>query len=164
MRTIIRKKVLAPAVVSAAVIALGVVGVNAVSAQDVTYPPIVQKLADKFNLNPADVQDAFNEISDERYADMMATLEQRLDTAVADGKITEDQKNAIIAKHNEIHEQMQSMKGLTPEERKQQMQKIRDDLKTWAQDNGITIDLGRFGLLGRGWARGFKAGYWAGSQ
>jgi hypothetical protein len=64
-----------------------------------------------------------------------------LSQAVKDGKLTEAQKKLLIAKHNELFSQREThfdeLKNMTPQERKAKMQKRRDELENWAQQNDI---------------------------
>ncbi len=74
------------------------------------------------------------------------------------GKITEDQKNLILAKHEEMKNSKENWENLSPEERKEQGIAMKEDLKTWAEENGIDMkDL--FLGYNKGHRGGFKAGY-----
>jgi hypothetical protein len=87
---------------------------------------------------------------------MLTNFEERLTQAVADGKITEEQKEKILDKHEEMQAKMESLKDLEPEERKAQMQTLHEELKKWAEENNI--DFPFFGMK-LGFGRGFKMGY-----
>lgn len=63
-------------------------------------------------------------------------LEERLDKLVSDGKITEEQKTAILAKIEALQAEY-SLDSLTGEERQEKMQEMMEKLKTWAQEQGI---------------------------
>lgn len=77
----------------------------------------------------------------------------RLDRLVKDGKITADQETAII---NELavlnlKYNFSSMKGLTPAERKAQMETRQNEILTWAKSMGIDSSfITGFGMRGRG--------------
>lgn len=126
--------------------ALGIVSLGTLQAMahDTTTSDgktIVQKIAEKFNLKESDVQQVFDEHKTELKADMQKRIEDRLSQAVTDGKLTEEQKQKILAKQQELHSQRETMKDqlkdMTPEERRAEMKKHRSELEQWAKDNGI---------------------------
>lgn len=102
---------------------------------------LVQKIADKFNLNKDDVQKVFDEQHDEMRKTMEAKHQERLDQLVKDGKITEAQKTLIQKKMKELQAQRESerdsFKDLTPEEMKAKMDQHRSEMENWAKENGI---------------------------
>lgn len=123
-------------------------------AQESTTDPqatLVQKIAEKFNLNKEDVQAVFDETRKTQESKRQQKFESRLDQAVKDGKITEDQKKMILEKMSSMkanrEAEMEKLKSMTPEERKAAMKDHKDDLKTWANENGIDLKsiLGEFG-------------------
>src|SRR5688500_1654770 len=97
-----QKKVLLPILGIALISTL--FGANYVSAQDTsaTSPSIVQKIAQRFNLSQTDVQKVFDEAHEERMSKMKVQVEERLNQAVKDGKITEAQKQALLSKFTEM--------------------------------------------------------------
>jgi len=117
-----------------------VFGIKVVNANDdSTYPPLVQKLIDRFNLNGDEVKQVFDEHRQERQQQMRAGLEERLGQAVSDGKITQEQKEAFLAKKEELMAEC-------GEAGKQHQQEMR----TWAEENGIDMELFHsFGNRGR---------------
>ncbi len=147
---------------SAATVIIGsaLLTTSIVNAQDSSgYSSIVQKLSEKFNLNKDDVQKVFDEERTARQAEMYAMFEDRLSSLVKDGKITDAQKKALLDKHAQIQEQLEQLKDLSEQERKDEVKKIHDDFGVWLKDQGIDIkDIGFFGF-GRGFVRGFRMGY-----
>ncbi len=139
---------------------VGFLSTSSITAADAAaYPTIIERLSSKFNLNKDDVQGVFEEVRDEHQAQMYASWADRLDDLVSEGKITEEQKQAILDKQNEIHDQIEALKNqnLTPEERKTKAKEIHDALVNWANEKGI--DLALIGPnMGFGFRRGFKAG------
>jgi len=128
------------------------------------YPPIVQKLVDKFGLNTTEVDKVMEEVQAERgtrMQEMQATrhaeIEAKLTQAVQDGKLTEDQKTQILAKLAEM-EPVQNRAGdtagwfdLSAEERQTKMDEMRNsmeqrraDLEAWVDSLGVDLD----GILG----------------
>lgn len=105
---------------------------------------LINKIARKFNLKPAEVKAVFEEEHAAREAEHKKSFEAKLDQLVKDGKITPDQKAKILAKKAEMKAEMKSnrteMKDMTPAERKAEMQKRKAELEQWANDNGINTD------------------------
>ncbi len=104
------------------------------------YPPVVQKLIDKFGLKETEVQTVMDEVQTERQAAMQSRFEERLTEAVKAGKLTEAQKTAILAKWKELAAKREAE---------------RQELQNWAKQNGLdTTDygIGWFGchMMGRG--------------
>lgn len=152
-----KKRIILPTILLAGALAVGTIGLSSVSAQDSSsYPPIVQKLAERFGLSQTDVQEVFDEARADHHAQMLTNFEDRLDQAVSDGKITEDQKQLILDKHEEIQAKMDELQSLDPEAKREQMQAYHEELQNWAEDNNIDLPL--FGF-GPGFARGFKMGH-----
>lgn len=134
------------------------IGVTSVSAQDATgkSQSITQKLAQRFNLNEADVKAVFVEEHQARHAQMKTAFEQRLAQAVADRKITEAQKTAILNKFSEMKATKLNpgqFKNQTPEQRKQATEQKKSELETWATENGLTLETLQ-SLIGHG-GKGF---------
>jgi len=118
---------------------------------------LVQKIADKFNLNKDEVQAIFDEDKairetemkaerEARRAEMQTKYEERLTQDVTYGKITEEQRKLILAKHKEMEAN-----------RETKMEGNRTELEAWAKENGIDSSylMGGFGGRGRGGMGGF---------
>lgn len=152
-----RKSILTIAAVS--VLAGGLVVATTAFAQTSNsqnaVPSLVSEIASKFNLNKSDVQGVFDQHRKEVMAKQETNYENYLANLVSQGKITEEQKQLILNKHNELITQMQNnksnFKNLTPAQRMQQMQATRQDLQNWAKQNNIDIKY----LHPFGFARGF---------
>jgi len=117
---------------------------------------LVDRIATKFNLNKDEVQQVFDEERKVHEAEHQARMEKRLTQAVTDGKITEDQKESILAKHAEMKTYMESLKDKTPEERKTLMKEKMNEMRQWAKDNGLTEYFGKGMVMGFG--HGSKGG------
>lgn len=104
---------------------------------------LVQKIADKFNLNKEEVQKVFDEHRDEMQQKRQTKMDERLSELVKDGKLTNEQKTLILNKIKELQDKRESekdsLRNLTPEERKSKMEAARTDLQNWAKDNGIDL-------------------------
>ncbi len=133
------------AVATVGILATGVMGVGAEGIGN-DYPPIIEKLAERFNLNVDEVKGFFDENRGER-------MQERL----AEAGLTEDQIEALQAKKEELREEHGSLQDLSPEERRVKMQEMREEMKAWAEENGIDLSvLGGFGgKFGKGFGRGF---------
>jgi hypothetical protein len=105
---------------------------------------LATKIAQKFNLKDTEVQAVIDEAHEARKAEMHARMEERLDKAVADGKLTEDQKAKILAKLEELRTERQTLhdklQDMSDEERRELKIQLHDDLKQWAEDNGIPLE------------------------
>ncbi len=138
----IKKSLITGGVVTAVGLA-SVIGVGMASAQGNTAGSngLVDKIAQKFNLNKTDVQGVFDQNKTDQQAAHTAKQKARLDQAVKDGKITQDQEDKIIAKQAELKTQMQAerdaLKSKTEAERKAFKDQKRTELEQWAKDNKI---------------------------
>ncbi len=134
-------------------IGAGIVRLATVSADELsTYPPIVQKIADKFNLNVDEVKVVFDQDREDHQAEMEVKMTDRLTDAVTDGKITEAQKDLIIAKHEEIQAKMEEIRNLTTvEEKKAAKDALRTEIQQWLADNDIDFQF--IGGMGMGMGR-----------
>ncbi len=150
-----KTRILLPAIaiVITGIAAFGAIGTFAQTTATDPHTSIIQKLVTKFGLKEDEVKAVFNEERAERQKEMQTRLEERLTQAVTEGKITEDQKKLVLAKHEELQKERETnqemMQNATPEERRAKMQERRQELQTWAEQNGIDIQ-----YLG-----GFKAGF-----
>jgi len=157
-----KRKIFLPVFLSLAILTVGILATKVKAEEVGSYPPIVQKIAERFNLNVSDVKQVFDEERDERRADRYARFTERLNDLVSEGKLTEDQKDAVLAKHEEMQNQIEELRNLSFEERKTKMQEVHDDFKSWAEGQGI--DLSTIGPLGgpfgRGMGHGMGMGKW----
>lgn len=114
---------------------------NSANGQD----SLIQKIADKFHLKKDDVQAVFNQDRQERKTQMQQNFNSKLDQAVKDGKINETQKAAIIKKFDELRNNKENdfknFRSMTPDQRKQVMDKQKTDLQAWAKDNNIDLNV-----------------------
>ena len=146
-----------------ALIAAGFFTVNQAKAEDngADYPPIIQRLIEKFNLDGEDVEEVFAEAREEKRSRMQAHFGERLSELVEEGQLTEEQKQAILAKKEAMRQESQNWQDLTLEEKREQMEQHREEMQVWAESEGIDLSL-MFGHgLGKKDGFGEKAGgYW----
>jgi ABC-type phosphate transport system auxiliary subunit len=138
----IDKKYFLPVVALTVLSGATVFGASMASAHgQVDGDTLVEKLATKFHVKTEDVQAVFDENRAEHEANREKEREARLAQLVIDGKLTEDQKNALIAKHQEMEAKRDTMrdslKDATPEERKTAMEQHRAEMDQWFKDQGI---------------------------
>ena len=136
----------------------------AMAAEDLDgYPPIIQALAERFNLDPNDVKEVFDEQHEVRKEEMLKSKEERLDGAVEAGKLTGEQKDELLEKQEEMNAKMAELKDLPPEERFEAMKEIKEDFQTWLEESEIDIK-GVYGGFGKGHfgQRGFGKGHFKG--
>ena len=110
-------------------------------------------VVERFNLNADEVQEVFEEAREEKKAELQVRFEERLNQAVDEGKVTEEQKEAILAKKAEMREKHEELKDLSLEERHEAMKALQEEFKSWADENGIDLNQffwcgGRKGHLG----------------
>ncbi len=114
---------------------------------------LVEMLSSKFNLDEKEVEKVLKqhqlENQAEKQAEMKIKLEEKLNQAVTDGKITSDQRTLVLAKRvemqNKINEEVYGWSEKR-EARREKMENYREEMKQWAEDNGIDatlIGLGR---------------------
>ncbi|KKS17613.1 MAG: hypothetical protein UU77_C0018G0024 [candidate division WWE3 bacterium GW2011_GWC1_41_7] len=125
---------------------------NAYAVTADKYSPLVQRLAEHFNLNENEVDEVIAEVREERHQEMMSTYSEKLDEVVEEGKLTAEQKDKILAKIEEMKDEHLGFTGLTQEERRQKMEEHRAELEQWAEENGIDESY-LFGYMG-----GFRHG------
>lgn len=137
-----KARIIVPALVVAAV-GSAVLGLRVAQAAgwETGDSVLVQKLVDRFNLNPDDVQAVFDEVQTDRQSLRQERKQQRLDDAVAAGKLTEEQKNLILQKQDEIKKQheanRENVSGMTKEDREAAIDSERESLQKWAEENNI---------------------------
>jgi len=124
------------------------------------YPDLIKNLAAKFNADPAEVEQVFEDTHDQM-------IESRLDTAVAEGKITADQKTLIINKMEEFQTKIDEINDqeLTATERRDALENLHEEVRDWADKNDIPLMYlmvnGRGmngGMMDRGMVRGGMRG------
>jgi hypothetical protein len=137
-----KQKIFISSIVMTGLLAVGAIGVLPAGAEDsINHPPIVQRIAEHFGLNQDEVADVFEEVHAEHHTEMLANFEDRLSEQVASGGLTEDQKQAILDKHEEMRAKMEELmsQNLTREEMHQEMRTHHEGLRAWTEEQGIDI-------------------------
>lgn len=139
------KKTLAVLMALGVIASIGYFGVNSVLADynNPMHDSIVSKIAQKFNLNEADVEAVFDSVREERQDEMKKQREESLSKAVSDGVINNNQKEAIIAKMAEhFGEKVQN----------------REEMQNWFKEQGIDETKLRSYLRPNNNGRGMRGG------
>lgn len=143
-----KKSLITAGVATAVALAsVGSMGVAHAATSTSTSDPmssLVSAIATKFNLKTADVQAVFDQQRTQMDAQRTAEVKSELAQLVKDGKLTQAQSDAIIAKRTALEQQRESnrtkMQSMTDAERKSAMDSERTALQTWLKDNGISTD------------------------
>lgn len=173
MKKISRKQMVATAILIFGIAAAGL-GASAAETNGNGNPinGLVKAIAQKFNLNEAEVQAVFDQQRTQGEANRQTKFEAKLNGLVAAGKLTQAQADLIKTKRTELETQMQaqreswraeteSLKDKTQSERKAameaqktKMEAVRAALEQWAKDNNIPEEYlpmcGAGGLAGHG--------------
>lgn len=113
---------------------------SVVLADDQTdYPPFVQTLADKLGVDETAVEDAFDEIRADHFAERQQMYEDQLNNAIEAGIITEEQKNALLDKHEEMVFQQE-----------QERTQHREEMQAWYDEQGIDQEALQSYMIGSG--------------
>lgn len=152
----ITKKILLP-VLAVGIMGAGLMSVSQVQAQANTnsFSSLVETLANKFNLDKSQVQSVFDEHKVQMQQEHQQKMENRLTQAVKEGKLTDAQKQAVLNKLAEFKKTFNAdaFKNMTPQQKKEAMQKQHNELKEWAQSQGIDPSylMPMFGMRHFGW-------------
>jgi len=162
-------KILIPTLVLGVLAGAGALGVKSASANWFGFgggenkDSLIQRLVDRFNLNQGEVEEALEEHRDQMQEERKNRQEEYLSELVSEGKLTDDQKNALIAKREEERtereQNREEFKNMTREERQAEREAHREEMDQWFEDQGIDKTVlggqgkgmgGRHGGFGRG--------------
>jgi hypothetical protein len=152
------KMIIIPAIALATIWGTGIATPKAEAFGGGNGQSFLQRLAEKFHLNQDDVKKFAQENQAERRLRMQSNFEARLDQAVKDGKITEEQKKLILEKHqemqNEREQNREEHQNLSREEKQKERQNRYEEIKNWADQNGIDMKY----MFGQGRGTGYGTG------
>lgn len=100
-------------------------------------PLLVQRLIEKFNLNPSEVDQVVSEVRGEMQSQHKLRHEERLNALVLEGKITEEQKSQILLKLEEWKSTKSEWKNLSREEMKTKMDERRVEMEDFFRSIGV---------------------------
>lgn len=135
-----------PLLIAATVATIGVIGAGTTAfahAEEQTNSggsSLVDRLAEKFNLNRDEVKAVFDAERKEHQAERAQDVKDRLTDAVKNGALTQEQADHIQAVLDEI----KALRGdTTPKELsddvRDQIRDKMDELRTWAEENEIDM-------------------------
>ncbi|MDA3814776.1 MAG: hypothetical protein PF549_00205 [Patescibacteria group bacterium] len=142
----ISKKVIIPSLILGAMFYVGAYGVGTTLASENEngQDTIVQRIAERFNLNTNEVQEVFNENQENRQAEMQERQEERLAQAVSEGKLSEEQKELLLSKMEENRaergENRETFRGMTYEEKMNEREEHQEEMQGWMEENGVDHD------------------------
>lgn len=117
--------------------------VSADSGDDTTMPQsIMERIMNVFHLKEVDVQDFVAQHRSERQNENQKRMEERLDTAVKNGVITESQKMKILEKSQEFRNKMRNTDpfSMSRDERRNMVDEHRSEMRKWAEESGINLN------------------------
>lgn len=124
--------------IAATIIGFGAYGIStAYAAEDTNLPPFMSRLAERFGLNEGEVHEFMDEDRVEHKTQMEANFEQRMEEAVKNGDLTEDQVKAIETKHDELEAKREEVRNQEPGTRREAMHEIRDEMHDWIVEQGL---------------------------
>ena len=133
----INNKFIAPVVVTLILI-VAAVSTTAISAHGFSEKgDLASKFAERFNLDEGEVESFFNEQKADHFANMQTVLEERLQKAVKNGKLTEEQKQEWLEMNEEFVTEMDSYSELNHEERMEMISQHHDQMRIWFDQNGV---------------------------
>ena len=118
---------------------VGEINAQASEETESEYPLLVERFAQKFDLDKDEIMDFLDELKEERIADREDRFEERLDELVEDEKITVDQKEAILDKKEELQTFKEDLEDMTISEARDAMKDIHEELRDWAEENDISL-------------------------
>lgn len=103
------------------------------------YPPLVERFAERFNLDKDEILEFLEELKEEKRLEMEQRFEERLDELVEEGELTAAQKEAILDKKEEMEAFKEGIGDMTVDEAKQAFKEMKEELKDWAEENDIEL-------------------------
>lgn len=114
---------------------------------------MVKELASKLGLPESKVQSAMDSIHDSHEKNRAEKMQEQLNLLVSQGKITNSQKNAFIAKQAEMKKEFDAIRAdtsLSAAQKREKVKTIRDAFRSWLTEQGLDkvgIMNGKFGHL-----------------
>lgn len=133
------KKIIIPMLIAVSVIAIAAGATQASAYFFGSNNDMTKTLAQKLGVSEDKVKEAFDSMHKEQEAKHKSELESRLSQAVANGKINDSQKKAILERFDAMHEKMypEKFKNLTDTQRKTEFEKRKSEQENWAKENNI---------------------------
>jgi len=136
---VLHKKIILP-LAAVAVIGAGAAGVTVASAaSSPNTNSLAGRIASAFGLDQSKVQTVINQYRSDQSAKNQANFNQRLSTAVTNGKITAAQQSAILAERTKLDGEVQAAMQKTGADRRAALKAVRTEAQTWAQQNNLAV-------------------------
>lgn len=127
---------------------------SAATSETTNLPRGMQTIIEKFNLNQDEVVKVLEENRVAHQTEMKVKFEENLAKLVTEGKLTREQKNAIVAKHNEMQAKMTEDREVN--------RTLHQEFRTWLESQGIDSTIirpeaaGHMGSQGMGHGNGYR--------
>ena len=118
---------------------VGEINAQASEETESEYPLLVERFAERFDLDPDEIMDFLDELKEERITNAENRFEERLDELVEDEKINGDQKEAILDKKEELKTFKEDLEDMTISEAREAMKNMHEELKDWVEENDISL-------------------------
>ncbi len=110
---------------------------------------LVKKLSQRFGVGEDEVEQVIEEFRQERREEHQQWLYAGLTQAEVGGEITEEQRDLILKKYEEIRqtwqEQLQAGEEISPEDKKAASLEKKQELAQWAEENGVEVKYFEYG-------------------
>lgn len=144
-----RKKIIIPAAALAMVGGMFYAsqGVSAQVATSEAGEPhqFAQRIAERFGLNAEEVHAVMQELRQEKRQQKQERMQERLDELVAAGELTAEQRDALQQKHAELAQERlantEEWQSLSRDERRELKQSRRQEMREWAETQGIDLSV-----------------------
>ena len=128
-----------------AVTAGSITGVNAVSAHTndgVSKDALIDRVAADAGVDRSVIEASFESHQEDMKAEREATRAEHLDQLVTDSTLTQEQREALELKFEELKSQKESLRDqdLSREQKRELMKESREEFKAWAEKQGINLD------------------------
>jgi len=100
---------------------------------------ILERIAERFDLDIDEVADFIEELKEERRASMEERFEERLGRLVEDGKITSEQKEAILEKKEELEIFREKLEDMKVSQAREAIKEMKEELKDWTEENDLEL-------------------------
>jgi len=90
-------------------IGVALTGYASAASTETSFPPLVKGLVEKLNLNEDEVTNYLEEVRIEHQQARKLELQESLNKAKEEGKITQEQYETILAKHEELQASRETM-------------------------------------------------------
>jgi hypothetical protein len=119
------------------------------AASDSRFTDLIAALSQRFGLDQTELTTFFAEQKEAR-------ADARLDGLVEDGTLTQAQRDAVEAKQDEQQAKREEIAdaSLTASERREALETLREEMRTWLEEQGIDLPFAANGRHGSGPGRG----------